>query len=119
QDALSGSGMASMMLGYAASGSAGFTANPFFQWLYYAPWVQDDIKLTRKLAVNVGLRWDYTSPVTERFNRMNRDFFTTIVNPISTQMDQTKFRGMNVYGGLGFAGQGSAARSAFHSDWNN
>ena len=24
------------------SGSAGFTANPFFQWIYYAPWIQDD-----------------------------------------------------------------------------
>ena len=45
QDALSGNGMASMLLGYAQSGSAGFTANPFFQWIYTAPWVQDDIKV--------------------------------------------------------------------------
>src|SRR5581483_10375466 len=81
QDALSGNGMASMMLGYAASGSAGFTANPFYQWTYYAPWVQDDIKLTPKLAINLGVRWDYTVPVTERFNRMNRDFLATVVNP--------------------------------------
>ena len=62
--------MASLLLGYAGSGSAGFTANPFFQWIYTAPWVQDDIKLTRKLALNLGLRWDITSPVTERFNRL-------------------------------------------------
>ena len=59
QDALSGNGAASLLLGYAGSGSAGFTANPFFQWIYTAPWVQDDIKLTRKLALNLGLRWDY------------------------------------------------------------
>src|SRR5204862_2903574 len=45
QDALSGNGAASLLLGYAGSGSAGFTANPFFQWIYTAPWVQDDIKL--------------------------------------------------------------------------
>jgi hypothetical protein len=119
QDALSGNGTASMMLGYAASGSAGFTANPFFQWTYYAPWVQDDIKLTRKLAVNLGLRWDYTTPVQERFNRLNRDFFTNVVNPISNQIDQSKFPGMKVYGGLGFAGQGGAPRSPFNSDRNN
>ena len=93
QDALSGNGAASLLLGYAGSGSAGFTANPFFQWIYTAPWVQDDIKLTRKLALNFGLRWDITSPVTERYNRLNRDFFADQLNPISSKIDQTKFPG--------------------------
>ncbi len=119
QDALSGNGMASMLLGYAGSGSAGFTANPFFQWIYTAPWVQDDIKLTRKLALNLGLRWDITSPVTERFNRLNRDFFATQVNPISDKIDQTRFPGMKVYGGIGFVGQNGLPRSPFNSDLNN
>ena len=119
QDALSGNGAASLLLGYAGSGSAGFTANPFFQWIYTAPWVQDDIKLTRKLALNLGLRWDITSPVTERYNRLNRDFFADQVNPISSKIDQTKFPGMKVYGGIGFAGQGGQSRSPFNSDLNN
>ena len=119
QDALSGNGAASLLLGYAGSGSAGFTANPFFQWIYTAPWVQDDIKLTRKLALNFGLRWDITSPVTERYNRLNRDFFADQVNPISSKIDQTKFPGMKVYGGIGFAGQGGLSRSPFNSDLNN
>ena len=110
--ALSGNGMASLLLGYAGSGSAGFTANPFFQWIYTAPWVQDDIKLTRKLALNFGLRWDITSPVTERYNRMNRDFFADTVNPISSKIDQTKFPGYKVYGGIGFAGAGRTVASA-------
>jgi hypothetical protein len=119
QDGVSGLGMASLLLGYANSGSAGFTANPFYQWLYTAPWVQDDIKLTKKLAINLGLRWDITSPVTERFDRMNRDFFATEVNPISSQIDQTRFPGYKVYGGIGFAGQKGLSRSAFNNDWNN
>lgn len=119
QDALSGNGMASMMLGYAGSGSAGFTANPFFQWIYTAPWVQDDIKITRKLTMNLGLRWDITSPVTERYNRLNRDFFTTQVNPISSLINQTKFPGLKVNGGIGFVGQGGLPRSPFDSDLNN
>ena len=119
QDALSGNGAASLLLGYAGSGSAGFTANPFFKWIYTAPWVQDDIKLTRKLALNFGLRWDITSPVTERYNRLNRDFFADQVNPISSKIDQTKFPGMKVYGGIGFAGQGGLSRSPFNSDLNN
>jgi hypothetical protein len=119
QDALSGVGAASLLLGYAASGSAGFTANPFFQWLYTAPWVQDDIKLTRKLALNLGLRWDITSPVTERHDRLNRDFFADQVNPISSLIDQSKFPGMKVYGGIGFVGQNGLSRSPFNSDLNN
>ena len=116
QDALSGNGMASMLLGYAQSGSAGFTANPFFQWIYTAPWVQDDIKVSRKLTLNLGLRWDITSPVTERFDRMNRDFFSTTVNPISDKINQAKFPGYKVYGGIGFVGQNGLPRSAFNSD---
>src|SRR5262249_38458045 len=90
-----------------------------YQWVYTAPWVQDDIKLSRKLSLNLGLRWDITSPVTERFNRMNRDFFTTQVNPISSLIDQSKFPGMKVYGGIGFVGQGGLSRSPFDGDLNN
>src|SRR5215831_6336605 len=116
QDALSGNGAASLLLGYAGSGSAGFTANPFFQWIYTAPWVQDDIKLTRKLALNLGLRWDITSPVTERFNRLDRDFLANQVNPISSQIDQSKFPGYKVNGGIGFVGVGGQSRSPFNPD---
>jgi hypothetical protein len=119
QDALSGSGAASLLLGYAGSGSAGFTANPFFQWIYMAPWVQDDIKLTSKLAINLGLRWDITTPVTERFNRLNRDFLANQLNPVSSQINQNKFPGFKAYGGIGFAGQGGQSRSPFNSDLNN
>ena len=119
QDGVSGLGMASLLLGYAASGSAGFTANPFYQWVYTAPWIQDDIKLTRKLALNLGVRWDITSPVTERFNRMNRGFFADELNPVSSQTDQARFPGFKAYGGIGFGGVKGQPRSAFDSDLNN
>ncbi len=57
--------------------------------------------------------------MTERFNRLNRDFFADQVNPISSRIDQTKFPGYKVYGGIGFAGQNGLSRSPFNSDWNN
>jgi hypothetical protein len=34
----------------------------------YSPYIQDDIKLTPKLTVNVGLRWDIMVPFTENHN---------------------------------------------------
>jgi len=37
---------------------------------YYAGFVQDDYRVSRKLTLNLGLRWDMESPVTERFDRL-------------------------------------------------
>ena len=65
-DSLSGNAIASVLLGFAASGGIDFIARPYYRWRYYAPWVQDDIKLTRRLTVNLGLRWDLLVPLTER-----------------------------------------------------
>ncbi len=119
QDALSGNAVASMMLGYPASGNIDNNVRPYYQWVYYAPWVQDDIKVTRKLTVNLGLRWDYTTPITERFNQVNRGFFPDQLNPISNLIDQKKFPGYKVYGGIGFAGVNGLPRSPFNPDRNN
>jgi hypothetical protein len=38
-------------------------------WLL-APYIQDDIKLTPKLTVNLGLRWDIQAPFTENSNNI-------------------------------------------------
>src|SRR5438445_13579759 len=110
---------ASLLLSNADAGYVCSTANLVNHCIYTAPWVQYDIKLTRRLAINLGLRWDITSPVTERFNRLNRDFFADQVNPISSLIDQKKFPGYKVYGGIGFAGQNGLSRSPFNSDRNN
>ena len=58
QDALSGNAIASLLLGAPASGEVVDLAKPYYTWKYYAPWVQDDIKLTRRLTINLGLRLD-------------------------------------------------------------
>ena len=118
-DSLSGNAVASALLGYAASGGVDYIARPYYSWKYYAPWVQDDIKLTRRLTVNLGIRWDVLSPITERYNRLNYGFFPGQVNPISSQINQTQFPGYKVYGGIGFAGQNGLPRAAFNTDWNN
>ena len=60
-----------------------------------SPYVQDNIQVTPKLTVNVGLRWDVWSPFTEVNNHMS--FFNpTLANPAAG----------NTLGALQFAGGG-------------
>ncbi|HEY3840719.1 MAG TPA: carboxypeptidase regulatory-like domain-containing protein, partial [Bryobacteraceae bacterium] len=118
-DSTTGNAIADMLLGAATSGGVDYIARPYYSWRYYAPWVQDDIKISRRLTVNVGLRWDILGPLTERYNRLNYSFFPNQVNPISAQINQTQFPGYKAYGGIGFAGVNGNPRGAFNTDWNN
>ena len=116
-DNASGNAIASMLLGIPASGEVDYIVKPYYRWHYLAPWVQDDIKVSRRLTVNLGLRWDLLVPVTEKHNRMNWGFFPSTVNPISSQINQTQFPGYKVYGGMGFAGVNGNPDSPYNMDW--
>ena len=35
---------------------------------YYASYIQDDWKVSKKLTLNLGLRWDMESPISDRYN---------------------------------------------------
>jgi hypothetical protein len=118
-DSVSGNAIASALLGVPSSGSVNYLADPYYRWAYYAPWVQDDIKVTRRLTLNLGVRWDVLSPITDSHNRLNFGFFGSQLNPISSQINQALFPGYQVYGGIGFAGVNGNPRSPFHTDWNN
>jgi hypothetical protein len=63
-------------------GSLSTTASYAEQDLYNGLFVQDDWKVTRKLTVNLGLRMEHESPITERFNRAVTEFAGTASNPI-------------------------------------
>ena len=66
----SGSGFASFLLGYASTvNDEVYTAPSYSREGYLGAFVQDDWKLSRKLTVNVGLRWDLFIPDTHRYNQ--------------------------------------------------
>ena len=50
---------ASFILGQVNNGTFHIAAEPTFYERYAAPWVNIDTKLTSKLTLNFGLRWDY------------------------------------------------------------
>jgi len=123
-DAVSGSSVASLLLGYPGGGQVENNAFLAFRWGYYALYFQDDIKLTAKLTLNLGLRYDYESSPTERYNQMNRGFGSDQVSPLAERIKNSPGLAecpacANLKGGLLFAGTGGQSRAAFDPDRNN
>ena len=116
QDTVSGNAIASLLIGTPSAGRIDYNVFPYFQNHYAAPWIQDDFKVTRRLTLNLGLRFDLNTALTERYNQVNRGFLADAINPISSRVDQTQFPGYQVKGGLGFAGVNGAPRTPFDTD---
>jgi hypothetical protein len=71
---------AAFLLGLPSSGSFNFGADIDFRYKYYAGYIQDDFKLSSKLTVNAGLRYDISIPRREA-RLQNSNFNPTIPNP--------------------------------------
>lgn len=80
---------------------------------YYAPFVQDDWRLTPKITLNLGVRWDYESPYTDRFNRLVNGFCATCTNPY-----QAGVTGLTLNGGIS-SYTSAANRFPYPRDLNN
>ncbi len=65
----SGSGLASLLLGLPTSGSISRDPAMAAQSHYNAFYIQDDYRITRKLTLSLGLRYDIETPFTERYDR--------------------------------------------------
>ena len=78
-----GSNAASFLLGLPSSGSFPRNADAMWSQHFEAFYLQNDWRVTPRLTINMGLRYDWETPVTERFNRMTTVFDPTAVNPMS------------------------------------
>ena len=90
--ATAGHGLATMLLGAPTGGS--FSDDPALatSQLYYASYLQDDWKVSRKLTVNLGVRWEYQAPWTDRFNQLG--FFDPIaIDPLTKRPGVLRFTG--------------------------
>ena len=65
-----GSSFASFLLGQVDAADRIFANELALRNLLVAPYIQDDIKFTPKLTVNVGLRWDIMLPFKEKSNQI-------------------------------------------------
>ncbi len=81
-----GSTLASFMLGLPHNSNSSFpwNADGFWSQHFGGLYFQDDWRISRKLTLNLGLRWDIESPVTERYDRATSLYDPTVLSPIST-----------------------------------
>ena len=65
-----GNGLASLLLGIPVAGTLTITNPLFLYQRYYSLFVQDDYRITNKLTLNLGLRWEYQTPYAEKFGQI-------------------------------------------------
>ena len=111
-DSNSGDPMAALLLGDFSSVGYNVQIAYALAQNYYAPFAQDDWRVTPKLTVNLGLRWDYESPITDRHNRFVAGFCATCANP-----DQANVAGLTLNGGLQYTSGNN--RFPYKRDLNN
>jgi hypothetical protein len=95
-----GADLAALLLGYPASGSADTTTKLFEFIHYYAGYVHDDWRVSSRLTLNLGLRYEYETGLAERENRFIVGFDRQARNPIGAAA------GVDTRGVLLYAGEG-------------
>ena len=110
-NAQSGDSMASFLLGYPSAVSSAFNSFPAQGQHYYSGFTQDDWRIAKKLTLNLGGRWEYESPITDRFNAAIRGFDRTTVSHVGSSS------GPAVTGGVFFATNSN--RIPYKRDLNN
>ncbi len=113
-DAVSGNELATFLLGYPTTAYVDRNIDPAFTNNYFAAFMQDDWKITPRLSLNLGLRWDYEAPMVERFDRMVRGLDFNAASPLASQAP-----GLNLKGTVLFAGLDGQPRGSFEPDRNN
>ena len=119
----SGNEIASLLLGLPSSGTANINPALFYSTWYIAPWIQDNWKVTQRLTINYGLRYDINTPPTERYNRLNDGFNVNAASPLVPQIPPSVISQYpqlaNLKGALTFAGVNGYSAHPFATDYRD
>lgn len=112
-----GADFASFLLGLPTAGQYDVNAQGIYRSWYYAGFVQDDWRVSRRLTVNLGLRYERDSPYAEQNGRTVSGFDTAAASPIAQAAEaayalhpipQLSVSAFQVRGGLTFPGSNGA-----------
>ena len=109
-----GNSIASLLLGVGSGQMIIDSKDAAAESEYYGWYFQDDWKITTKLTLNLGLRYDFDLPRTERYNRMET-FNPSVPSPLASETGLTGLRG-----GLEFPGVNGNSRRQYSpqlTDW--
>ncbi len=107
-----GNALASLLLGTADSGSISLSASTAESKKYLGWYLNDEWKLTKKLTVNLGLRYEIQTAPTERYNRLT-SWLPNAINPISSQVGST------LLGAVGYVNTDGLSRGAYDTNYLN
>jgi carboxypeptidase family protein len=122
-----GQELAAMLLGIPA-GTMARSASYATQDRYFATYLHDDFKLSAKVTLNLGLRYELELPFTERFNRLVAGFAFDQSNPLEAAaranyaknpIPELPVDQFHARGGLTFVDQNGNSRSPFKGEKNN
>jgi len=94
-----GGAMSALLLGYPNGGSMTVATNFYNYVKYYAGFVQDDWRISSKLTLNLGLRYEYETGPADRNNNFITGFDPKVASPLQATVPDPK-----IYGGVLFAG---------------
>ncbi len=127
-----GSAIADLLLGYPDNGGVDYNASQWTTFPAVAGYVQDSWHVTRRLTLNIGVRYDIQFGL-QGLN-LNRGLCLSCVNPITNDptyqanlaadLPVYQSLGLNpnlstVYGGVLFAGKNGQPNDAYNTDYTN
>jgi hypothetical protein len=90
-----GNGLADLLLGLPASTTINTTNTIFHENLnYFAGYIQDDYRLSTNLTINIGLRYEFDGPFSEKHNNMYT-FNPNVIDPATGKQGGIQFAGFN------------------------
>ncbi|MDE3196361.1 MAG: TonB-dependent receptor [Acidobacteriota bacterium] len=92
-----GADLADLLLGYPSSGNI-YTSTKLYEFSnYYGAYIQDDFRVTAKLTLNLGLRWEHESGLQENNNGIVVNFDGSAPNVLASNVTGLAPRGAIVY----------------------